>query len=357
MSAAVAEGAPAPVVEAAAPAPDAPEQANPVTDLNDLIGIVEPAAEAPADEQVTEPEKPAEPAAADAAPDPNALFTDAALATKEGITAARKHLRAEQTKWLDKHTENTRRGRKLSEQVATFKADKTTFGLAKQQFDADVGALMRGDGKTRLEALGRLTRQTPHAAYEDLSIAIMGIGKAPPKPDATTAALQKDIADLRAELAAEREQGKQQTQAQKQAEWIQAEVGKITTTLADPRFKLTAAWFEDDPQAVRDRVFDRCVQIGRDTGKQPSYEEVIAQEEQKLLARYNRTQAAPGSAPQGEGTRALPTNQPAQAQRPPGQTVTQAAATQQQTTRPETEAERLKRLAEAPDLMQALGFE
>lgn len=354
MAAAVDAGtsAAAPVQPAVAAVPKQGTEApiNPVTNLDDAISDAlasmpapdAPAAETPAQEPVETSAEPVAPA------DP---FSDASLATPEGIKAAQKELRSQRQQWLDRNTKIDRRERKFNEKLTAFKQERDAHTLTAQQVNADASALLRGDGKTVLETISRMTRRPVHEVYEAMSLAVMNMGKPGVPASPEVAALKERLDRQEAELKSERDAAKQREDQQKQNAWLGSQIQEINALL--PKFKMVEAWATDDPQACLDKIFAEAVRITNDTGKIPSYESIIAAEDRKLLDRYTRA----GGAPTGEAARAPATQvKPAQAQRPPGQTVTQAAARQPQSIRTMTDAEREAELANDPNLLSYLGF-
>lgn len=159
--------------ETPAPAPEAPAE--------------EP--EAPAEET---PEAPAPTAAAERAPtealDDDALFSEEALSTPEGvakareaITAARKAHAEERAKTSHVFLRMKKREEKAKAQYAEAQKMHEAAQALNQRLATDMSALQAGDARGIIDTLGRLTGRPGKQVFEELALAVATDGKGTPE--------------------------------------------------------------------------------------------------------------------------------------------------------------------------------
>jgi hypothetical protein len=199
-----------PLVAAISELPDVPE----VSEETGDDAPAEETTEAPAETETTE-EKPATEAAATPAVDEAKLFSDEALATKDGVKAAAAHLKAKQKDVQTRELIVSKRVSKLRAKVQAFGAEKeavqkeretvATFG---RQIQQDVAALQRGSAQEVLAALGRITGRDAKEIYREISHLMVTNGQSNGKAN-------PEVAELRAKLEAmEQARAQEQTAAQ-----------------------------------------------------------------------------------------------------------------------------------------------
>lgn len=209
------------------PAPSAEPTTTPAAEVSDLSGMdvltgaleeltpegeegeTEPE-EQP--EKAPEPEKPSEAKPAKSGLDE--LFTEAALATPEGLKAAKEALQRHRRKVDGFSIKLDKRERaweaKKSEELQSLQNDRATARF----IHAQLGLLRTGSATQVLESLGQLTGKTGRQVFEEITQAVLRDGKAV-KKSPEVEELQQQIAELRGFI----EQGQQrQNEAVSEAE-------------------------------------------------------------------------------------------------------------------------------------------
>ena len=176
------------------------------------------------------------PAVAEVLP-PDDPFSDAALASKDGIVAARDALAKERREWArQRDAENI----KLAQRRKEAQRREDRLRIAREQKKADdtlreaaLAKLFNGSGNDVLQALGQLTRRDGLKVYEQISLAVAG-----KKPIVET----PEVQELRAEIQRIKDERKQD-QTRQQSDQEAAFVRKRTQDLVNlaqenPRAKL-----------------------------------------------------------------------------------------------------------------------
>lgn len=195
-----------------------------------IVELIDAAAPAAASEATETP------AVAEVLP-PDDPFSEAALASKEGVAAAREALVKERREWArQRDAENIRLAQRRKE--AQRREDR--LRIAREQKKADdtmrdaaLAKLFNGSGNDVLQALGQLTRRDGLKVYEQISLAVAG-----KRPITET----PEVQELRTEIQRIKDERKQELTKQ-QAEQESSFVRKRTQDLvnlaqANPRAKL-----------------------------------------------------------------------------------------------------------------------
>jgi hypothetical protein len=170
------------------------------------------------------------------------IFSDAALATPEGIGKARTRLQEDQQKHFRKARELDGRDIRLKNKEQKLAHDKQEWVRNKGQdvaFIQDVrntvNLIKTGTAAQRVEALGRLTGLPGQKAYEELSFGIIHDGKKQPlSPE--MAAMQQQIEGLHGvieKLIAQQQGERTATEQQQQRAFIAEQQTKLITAGKD----------------------------------------------------------------------------------------------------------------------------
>lgn len=283
--------------------------------------------EGEAEPEATEGDEETEPAEPKADPMPDdVLFSDKALATKEGVLKAKGRLlelRKQQHEayiGLKKYDQRVRkRADKLQHTVGEFKREKQTHQLLLDNVRSNLQALHSGDPDTILVGLGNLTGTDGLKAYELLTSRIVNKGRPvlDPQVQALIDQQQAQIEELKngfqsRELQAKAGQITQQIDQHKRA------IGATITSNA-PQLPHLSRLYGEDPQHVIDYIAEDIVENAK-RGTPVDKSTYFVNLERQLAS-----QLGAAGAPQGDGGGPAP-KQPPTVQRSPGQSVGPRAA-------------------------------
>lgn len=284
--------------------------------------------------------------------DDDVIFSDDALATKEGVLKAKAralelrklgHQKYLELKAFEKRV--AKRHEKLKHQVDRYVAGKRNDELLLGNVRSNLQALHSNDPDAIIAALGHLTGQDGLKAYELITSRIVNRGpsKLDPQVQAVLDQQRQEIDQLKSGLTqrahAEEEQ-RLATQLSSHAQRIQQQV------IASPTLPHLSRLMQDDPEHLTDFIVN---EITKANGKEPATA-LYARLEGEIRAHFEKS----GAAPQGDSGGPAP-KQPSTAQRSPGQSIgprSTAAATQ----RVPSEDEALRLLAADPDFMSQFGL-
>lgn len=143
-----------------------------------------PAPEAPAEETPEQPEPPAAPASVD----DDALFSEEALSTPEGVAKAREALAAARRAHAEERAKTShvflrmkKREEKAKEKYAEAQKMHEAAQALNQRLATDMSALQAGDARGIIDTLGRLTGRPGKQVVEELALAIATDGKGTPE--------------------------------------------------------------------------------------------------------------------------------------------------------------------------------
>ena len=149
-----------------------------------------PAPGAPAEETpAPETEAPAEePPAAPASVDDDALFSEEALSTPEGVAKAREALAAARRAHAEERAKTSqvflrmkKREEKAKAQYAEAQKMHEAAQALNQRLATDMSALQAGDARGIIDTLGRLTGRPGKQVFEELALAVATDGKGTPE--------------------------------------------------------------------------------------------------------------------------------------------------------------------------------
>jgi hypothetical protein len=284
--------------------------------------------------------------------DDDVIFSDEALATKEGVLKAKAralelrklgHQKYLELKAFEKRV--AKRHQKLQFQVEKYVNGKRNDELLLGNVRSNLQALHSNDPDSIITALGNLTGQDGLKAYELITSRIVnrGASKLDPQVQAVLDQQRQEIEQLKNGLT-QRERAEEERQLTSQlsshAQRIQQQV------ISSPTLPHLSRLMQDDPQHLTDFIVN---EITKSNGKEPAAA-LYARLEGEIRTHFERS----GVAPQGDGGGPAP-KQPSTAQRSPGQSIgprSTAAATQ----RVPSEDEALKLLAADPDFMSQFGL-
>lgn len=314
----------------------------------------QPAEEPPATSTETEPAAKTPPDQSEAGPVAldDALFSDEALSTPEGLKAARDAVakaRAETDvrarKSHEVYLRLNKRERKLRAEREAVNREKETLSTIGREVLSDVELLQKGSAQERLDALGRITRSDGRQVFEAMARVIAVNGKAP-KPSPEVEALQRKLEELErrreADLAAQEAERNRALLEQRKAQLVQ-----VVTN--DPSaYPIVSNIAQQHPKEVADRLVLIKTQA-HEQGRPLSDKEAAAALERELRGLY-----APPSQNGAAGTPSpdagLAPSAPATAAKPvagglPGQSLPQRVTTESSSRRELTDEERLAELA------------
>lgn len=143
-----------------------------------------PEPEAPAEETPEQTEPPAAPASVD----DDALFSEEALSTPEGVAKAREALAAarkadaeERAKTSQVFLRMKKREEKAKAQYAEAQKMHEAAQALNQRLTTDMSALQAGDARGIIDTLGRLTGRPGKQVFEELALAVATDGKGTPE--------------------------------------------------------------------------------------------------------------------------------------------------------------------------------
>lgn len=143
-----------------------------------------PAPEAPAEETPEQPEPPAAPASVD----DDALFSEEALSTPEGVAKAREALAAARRAHAEERAKTSqvflrmkKREEKAKAQYAEAQKMHEAAQALNQRLATDMSALQAGDARGIIDTLGRLTGRPGKQVFEELALAVATDGKGTPE--------------------------------------------------------------------------------------------------------------------------------------------------------------------------------
>lgn len=304
-----------------------------------------------------------EPVEAEAAPEPEAepvaapkgkakeseLFSDAALATKEGIAAARDHLKERQRGMDRADIKFKDRDAKITHKIEEFKAHREQFRVFAQAVNSDLELLRRGSPDQKLQAIGRLTGGDPLKEWESISISALGGKKKTETPELVE--IRAELQAMRQEREAERQRG---GEAQKQ-QFVAHRKQEIYGHANNPaEFPAIARFLPSKPHEVVDYIVDikaRAMEGGAPIDDATA----IRQLETELREQLGIT-APSAAAESGMGAGATQVANPGKPpQRPVGKSLTPGlTARSGGAVRELTEQERIAELADDPDFLRSV---
>jgi hypothetical protein len=347
----MADAAAAPAVVAQTEAqPSAPvaDEGAPESSFADLLLGLEPATET---EEVTAEaeatEAPAEkPPAAPAKEDP---FSDAALATPEGIKKAREAVRELQKKHDKAYLRLSDREQRLKADVASFRSDKARVATLESNIRADLQALRRGDSNQALEALGRMMGKDALKAFEEIQLNIAKNGKRN-EPSPEVLELREELRQLKEGLHV----GGQKKQVADAEAFIAQRKGEIITAASDAAaYPHLARFVPMKRQEIADHVVELITEA-HGKGQRLTDAEAIQQLETELRELSQAREPEPGLA---TGAAAKAGQKPAQPVRStPGRSLSPGLTTQVGSVREISDEERVQELAKDTDYLRSLGL-
>lgn len=267
------------VLGAEAPEPETPEPEAPDT---------------PAPEEPDAPEEPTD------APEEPAADEDEPW-TPERIAEERTALTQERERLQRFHAQEKKRWAKANRKREQWLTEQKAFEDTRASFLEDVKLSRTGSGAQALDALARLTGRPAREIYEEMSLAIAGRPKEEPKEDPNTAALRKELDELK------------QAQAQREQQAaIQAEVTRLTGIIRDgatEKWPTIAYELEADHQGTINALAQHRSAWHEEHGEWVDWSVLLTTLEPKLRARYSAQAEklgfkAPEGAPAGPDTSA-----------------------------------------------------
>lgn len=228
-----------------------------------------------------------------------------------------------------------KREKKLRGKVDALRTEKQQMGLLTQRLMNDVETLRVGTADQAMAALGRLSQRDPHQMYEAISLAMLG--KAPQKSAESAA-----MAELKAELAALREERKsERAQQTEQQQIVEAQAQAREVLQAKEEWPLLAAKASESPEQIAGEFWTIYTEQSRAAGRWLDVATVADRIERTLRRKMPSHQATNGATGSGPGrvqeTRAQAN--PETAQSPPRSLSPSHSATSGASRREMTEAE------------------
>jgi hypothetical protein len=340
-------------------------------DLAEAIATYEAPTEAPAEgttPPATEPQtvatptapiQPEVPASGAVASDP---FTPEALATPEGITAARakiteirEELRASRQK-IDSKTS------KFEQTRQRHLAERARDQAERQQFHANLDVLRTGTYEQRLTLLSQLLNDQPHEVVRGLNLAALKKGPAPDK----VATLEATVSDLQKQLQA-RTAAEEQARLEQEAEAkYRGELPNVIQSSDHSKtFPTIAQYLAEVDNGVPLRthhlqeVVDATVRLRKqhfaNTGQVLTEELAFLQVEHQLRQFYSNRPAAPPPAAVAPAAQApSPPAQPAPVAPATGQSLTASELSDSGSRREMSEQESIEAIASDPEALALL---
>jgi hypothetical protein len=361
MSAAIAPGTPSP--GSAEPAPSAESHG-----IDSILGDMTDVAEAgdtgegvldalAGDETAPEAEEStdeAEPVNKAQRLDDDVIFSDEALATKEGVLKAKAralelrklgHQKYLELKAFERRV--AKRHLSLKNNIDKFVADKRSTDLLARNMTHINAEMQSGDPNRMIAALGSWTGQDGLKAVEQFISVLTHRGqpKLDPHVQAVLDAQKQEIEELKGgfKRRVEAEQVQQVTrQISGHAQRIQQQVLASTDTPHVTRF------MRDDPQGTTDFIINEITEA-HERGERLDIRTYFGSLEARLAPHFEA-----GRAPQGDGGGPAP-KQPSTAQRSPGQSIG-PRSTAAATPRVPSEDEALRALAQDDSFMSQFGL-
>lgn len=286
--------------------------------------------------------------------DDDVIFSDEALATKEGVLKAKAralelrklgHQKYLELKAFEKRV--AKRHQKLQHQVEKYVTGKRNDELLLGNVRSNLQALHSNDPNAIITALGNLTGQDGLKAYELITSHIVNRGpsKLDPQVQAILDAQKQEIEELKGgfkQRAAAEEIQHAERQISGHAQRIQQQVLASTDTPHVTRF------MRDDPQGTTDFIINEITEAHA-RGERLDIRTYFGSLEARLAPHFEA-----GRAPQGDGGGPAP-KQPSTAQRSPGQSIG-PRSTAAATPRVPSEDEALRALAQDDSFMSQFGL-
>jgi hypothetical protein len=286
-------------------------------------------------------------------------FSDEALATPDGIKAARvviDEARESKRKQDRKYLKLESREQKFNHRIEQITARERAVEAKQHQIDASLRAIFSGTGDTVLNGLQQLAGRDPVKLVEELNRAVLGR----PAPNAATDALQQRIAQLEHSIVQERQQAQAQLQAAQHRQKIdEAKQQFVQMASGDPnQWPLLAGYAAENKQEVADAA-ENILDAADQRGEVMTWADACDQLENQLK-KFQLTSSggqSPAAAPAAKpGVGRVPNaNVPGSAQRSPAQSLTARQVASGGSQREMSEEEHLAALAEDPDIERLLG--
>ena len=282
------------------------------------------------------------------------LFSDAALATPEGITAARTELQTQKESLRTDRQRLDSKASKFEQTKNRWVAERNAFQAEKQQLVANLNLLRTGSAEQRMTILSQLTGIAGHELVRDLNLTILKKGKAPDK----VAELEATVKELQTRLA---KQDEEQTNAKVEREAEAKYRAELPTVFKSPEcakeFPSLAA-YALDPQYPGNlaEVVDYVVKIRQDYFRQTGHP---LAEELAFLQVEHQLRRIPAAAPPPAAV-APATQAPSPPARTPpvapatGQSLTASDVTDSLSRREMSEEESIEAIANDAEAMAVL---
>ena len=296
---------------------------------------------------------PAEPEPEAAAPEtPEPAAKDGPW-TAERIEAERKSIEDARKKGIQTHAKLAKRQAHVERKLAELRQERERAEAVRAAHEADAGALLKGDTRTILATLAKLTGKDPIDLYRAMGEALVSDGKG-----AETNALdeiRKELQELKAQKQAEADRIKARGAIQSAQDRMHA---LVTSPDAYPEL---AAYAESIGAIEAGREVWNYFATQRKAGRMIDVESACAQAELALRRSDWRAKASGASKPEGASESAAGAPAPAKSERSgvtPGSSVSPSQATRSAgTSRPLTEEERAREARKLiPGLLKELGF-
>lgn len=290
------------------------------------------------------------------------LFSDQALATKEGVRAAREYLR----KQLDTARESKRthdraflklrnREQKFKHKLEEWKKEDQAFRSHKDQLIANLNVLRTGDAASILGAIQQLTGRDAVSVYEEMSRAMIG----KKKPDEAYQQLAQRFERLEQTLAQEREQAaRERAQAESNRVIEQEKANLVRHAAASQQHPLLARYTPGNEVEVGNAVADiiiKAYNAGQPMTREDAFD-VLEQHLQKLSNTFSGQAPATQQASNPVVGRAQSNgNMPVTAPRSPGQSLTARQVATSGSQRQMSQSEIYAELEDDPAIQRAFG--
>lgn len=269
-----------------------------------------------------------------------ALFSDEALASPEGVKAARDALRAREVKHSDNYQRTVKREQEAKSTVAQARQAAQNYTSLNGQLQSLLTTVREGTPEQALHAIGMLRGKAGIDAYEELTSTVIGLKKNPPPADSPKLiALEAELRNMKQAQADHATQADNARWAQgvaQQAAAMTAEGAPVNPGIA---FMIKAG--NTTLRAIVDAVAEEKIAYHQRTGQVLPDANIIAQ-----LEKIWRP-LVPNAAPPATGVARLTGRMPGQ-----GTTRTGSAPGSREL----TEAERDAEIANDPGFLRQLGL-
>jgi hypothetical protein len=179
------------------------------------------------------------------------LFSDKALASPEGVKAARDHLREGKRELHGMWLNTSQRKERFERVKGAVLEEKRLYTALNNQIAADVQALFTGDANTVVGTLGRIARRDPVKLLEELNLNIASNGK-PREASPEVRALQSRLDQLVNHLQTR----DQQAQTQQQARFVEHRAQQMVQQVAQApeHYPRLAQLASGNPQATAEAI-------------------------------------------------------------------------------------------------------